>query len=84
MTACGRSCEEIKEELRRRMHQPIPVQGKWLGQVVRGWFNYHAVPTNSRALCAFRFYRHGHLAANATAAQPEGRHDLGADHAPGR
>jgi RNA-directed DNA polymerase len=46
----------IKQDLRRRMHQPIPVQGKWLGQVVRGWFNYHAVPTNSRALCAFRFF----------------------------
>ena len=26
--------QEIKEELRRRMHQPIPEQGKWLGQVV--------------------------------------------------
>jgi hypothetical protein len=38
------------------MHQPIPVQGKWLGQVVKGWFNYHAVPTNSRALSAFRFH----------------------------
>ncbi len=28
------------------MHQPIPVQGKWLRQVVRGYFNYYAVPTN--------------------------------------
>jgi RNA-directed DNA polymerase len=46
----------IKQELKRRMHQPIPVQGKWLGQVVKGWFNYHAVPTNSRALSAFRFF----------------------------
>jgi len=32
----------IKEELRRRMHEPIPIQGKWLGQVVRGYFAYHA------------------------------------------
>ena len=39
---------EIKEEMRRRMHQPIPEQGKWLRQVVSGFFNYHAVPTNSR------------------------------------
>ena len=46
----------IKQELRRRMHQPIPVQGKWLGQVVNGYFNYHAVPTNGRALTAFRSY----------------------------
>ena len=46
----------IKQELQRRMHLPIPVQGKWLGQVVNGFFNYHAVPTNSRALCALRFF----------------------------
>jgi retron-type reverse transcriptase len=43
-------------DVRRRMHQPIPVQGKWLGLVVSGYFNYHAVPTNSRALHAFRHY----------------------------
>ena len=30
------------------MHQPIPEQGKWLKQVVTGYFNYHAVPTNGR------------------------------------
>jgi hypothetical protein len=41
---------EVKEELRRRMHEPIPEQGKWLRQVVAGFFNYHAVPTNSDAL----------------------------------
>ena len=38
------------------MHQPMPAQGTWLGQVVRGYFNYHAVPTNSRALGAFRHH----------------------------
>ena len=48
--------KEIKEELRRRMHQPIPEQGKWLAQVVRGYFAYHAVPTNERKVGAFRFY----------------------------
>jgi len=47
---------EIKEELRQRMHEPIPEQGKWLKQVVTGFFNYHAVPTNSTALEAFRYY----------------------------
>ena len=46
--------KEIKEELRRRIHQPIPEQGEWLTQVVLGFFNYHAVPTNYRALAAFR------------------------------
>jgi RNA-directed DNA polymerase len=48
--------KEIKEELRRRMHQPIPEQGLWLRRVVTGFFNYHAVPTNSRALEAFRYH----------------------------
>jgi len=45
---------EIKDELRRRLHQPIPEQGQWLRRVVSGFFNYHAVPTNGRALVAFR------------------------------
>jgi RNA-directed DNA polymerase len=44
---------EIKEELRRRMHQAIPEQGRWLAQVIRGYFAYHAVPTNYSALSAF-------------------------------
>jgi hypothetical protein len=44
----------VQEEMRRRMHQPIPYQGKWLHFVVDGYFNDHAVPTNSRALVAFR------------------------------
>jgi RNA-directed DNA polymerase len=45
--------KEIGRELRRRMHQPIPEQGRWLGQVVKGYFAYHAVPTNSAALGNF-------------------------------
>ena len=48
--------KEIKEELQRRRHQPIPEQGKWLAQVVRGYFAYHAVPTNSASIRAFRHY----------------------------
>ena len=46
--------QAIKQELRQRMHQSIPLQGKWLAQVIRGYFNYHAVPTNHRALVGFR------------------------------
>ena len=45
--------QAIKQELRRSMHQPIPKQGRWLQQVVTGYFNYHAVPTNSSSLSAF-------------------------------
>jgi RNA-directed DNA polymerase len=44
----------IKEELRRLWHQSIPEQGRWLQQVVTGHLAYYAVPTNSRALAAFR------------------------------
>ena len=46
--------KEIKEELWRRMHWPIPEQGSWLAQVIRGFFAYHAVPTNFLALSKFR------------------------------
>ena len=46
----------IKEELRRRLHEPIPQQGQWLGQMVRGYFAYHAVPTNFASLSAFRYH----------------------------
>jgi group II intron reverse transcriptase/maturase len=47
---------EIKEALRRRMHRSIPETGQWLAQVVAGYFAYHAVPTNSPALSAFRYH----------------------------
>jgi len=48
--------KEVKQELRKRMHQPIPEQGRWLAQVVRGYFAYHAVPTNRASISAFRRY----------------------------
>jgi hypothetical protein len=46
------------------MHQPISEVGAWLGQVVRGYFNYHAVPTNYETLAGFRYHvmRHWHRA----------------------
>jgi hypothetical protein len=52
----GAKLQEVKAELRLRMHQAIPTQGDWLRQVVAGHFAYYAVPTNSRALSAFRHY----------------------------
>jgi hypothetical protein len=39
--------QEIKQELRRRMHDPVLQTGKWLRSVVQGYFNYHAVPGNN-------------------------------------
>ncbi len=46
---------EIKQQLRRRMHQPVARTGAWLQSIVRGYFHYHAVPGNIDALCAFRY-----------------------------
>jgi hypothetical protein len=46
----------IGKELRGSMHQPIPVQGQWLKQVVTGYFNYHSVPTNGLAHATFRYF----------------------------
>jgi RNA-directed DNA polymerase len=45
---------EVKTELRRRRHLPIPEQGRWLASVLRGHCNYFAVPDNGKALNAFR------------------------------
>jgi group II intron reverse transcriptase/maturase len=46
--------QAIKEQLRIRMHRPITETGKWIRAVVQGYFNYHAIPGNSRRLQAFR------------------------------
>lgn len=46
---------EVKKELRKRMHQPIPVVGNWLRSVVGGHVRYFGVPMNAPALHLFRF-----------------------------
>jgi RNA-directed DNA polymerase len=43
----------IKGKLKALRHAPVVEQGRWLGQVVRGYFNYHAVPTNLPSLWDF-------------------------------
>jgi RNA-directed DNA polymerase len=45
---------QVKDELARRRHHPIPEQGRWLASVVRGHCAYYAVPGNSRAVRQFR------------------------------
>jgi len=45
---------EVKDQLRRRMHLPIPEQGRWLASVVRGHLAYYAVPGNTDTVAAFR------------------------------
>ena len=44
----------VREELRRRWHEPVAEVGKWLRSVVQGYFNYHAVPGNIDSLQSFR------------------------------
>jgi len=43
----------VNDQLKRRMHQPIPEQGRWLAAVVRGHMAYYAVPGNYEAVAAF-------------------------------
>jgi RNA-directed DNA polymerase len=55
---------EVNDQLKRRRHQPIPVQGQWLRSVVQGHLAYYAVPGNTDAVAAFRTQaaRHWHKA----------------------
>jgi hypothetical protein len=46
--------QEIRRTLLRRRHEPVSELGRWLRQVVQGYFNYHAIPGNVKALIAFR------------------------------
>jgi RNA-directed DNA polymerase len=44
----------IKAKLRQRMHEPVNAVGAWLKRVVSGYYRYHAVAENQRALSRFR------------------------------
>jgi RNA-directed DNA polymerase len=46
--------KEVKEELRRRWHDPIPEVGQWLGAVVRGHCQYYGIAGNAWAIKRFR------------------------------
>jgi hypothetical protein len=46
---------QVKAELRRRMHESIPELGAWLQAVIRGHIRYYGVPMNTPALWLFRF-----------------------------
>jgi group II intron reverse transcriptase/maturase len=45
---------DVKAELKRRMHDPIPEVGKYLRAVVLGHVRYYGVPRNGPAIGAFR------------------------------
>jgi RNA-directed DNA polymerase len=46
--------KQIKQTLRLRMHEPLAQIGAWLRSVCLGFYRYHAVPGNTRALSVFR------------------------------
>ena len=48
--------KELKRELRKRLHWPIPEVGKWLRSVLLGHYRYYGLPGNSRKLNAFRYH----------------------------
>lgn len=50
-----RKLSEVKAELKRRLHRPVPEVGKWLRSVLQGHFNYYGVPLNFAALSRFRY-----------------------------
>ena len=68
----------IREELRRRRHLPVPSRGDGCGSVVRGYFAYHAVPTNVSRLGSFRTQVARHWQQVASAAKPARPDELGA------
>ncbi len=58
--------QQVKQTLRERMHDPVPAVGEWLGRVLTGFYQYHAVPGNWASLYRFRerLGRYWHHALN--------------------
>jgi RNA-directed DNA polymerase len=46
---------ELKTELKRRLHHPVPAVGKWLRVVLLGHYRYYGIPGNTRKLEAFSY-----------------------------
>jgi RNA-directed DNA polymerase len=46
--------KQIKQELRRRMHEPVCAVGGWLASVLRGYYRYFGVPRNYASLDRLR------------------------------
>jgi group II intron reverse transcriptase/maturase len=51
---CRAKLKEVRKEIVRMRHEPVPVQGKWLRSVVQGHLNYFGVPGNINAIDSFR------------------------------
>jgi group II intron reverse transcriptase/maturase len=55
--------KQVRAEIMRRRHLPVPDQGRWLASVIAGHQQYYAVPGNFNAVQAFRtqatrYWRH--------------------------
>jgi RNA-directed DNA polymerase len=46
--------KDIRQKLRKSLHAATGDTAKWLKSVVRGYFQYHAVPRNEQRMKAFR------------------------------
>jgi group II intron reverse transcriptase/maturase len=46
----------LKQDLRRRLHDPVPEVGRWLGKVLEGHYQYYAISFNFAKISAFRYY----------------------------
>ena len=46
--------QEVKQNLRQRMHEAVNLTGSWLRQVLQGYYQYHAIPGNLATLKRFR------------------------------
>jgi hypothetical protein len=82
-TACARSCGRSRKRCDSEC-TANPETGKWLGQIVAGYFAYHAVPTNSAALERVPLPRHRPLAPAVRPAQPESATGVAANGETGR
>jgi hypothetical protein len=56
----GAKLRELKQQLRKRMHDPVRQTGQWLKSIVQGYYHYYAVPGNTDSLSVFRDRLTGH------------------------
>jgi group II intron reverse transcriptase/maturase len=71
--------QQIKQELRARMHEPVEATGKWLKRVVLGYYQYHAVPGNLQQLGRFPLAVGSPMAVYITPSESEVAGDLEGD-----
>jgi group II intron reverse transcriptase/maturase len=50
----SRKLKAVRQELHWQMHSPTAVQHRWLLSVLRGHYAYYGLPSNHRAMNAFR------------------------------